>query len=767
MMRNGLLARLGTVFLCLLFVLAVGACGNDGDDGSDGSDGMDGAQGPVGPQGPPGAPANVDDGTSLESCIGCHGAGGVLPVAAIDAPGDAHQIDTDPDGPATASGYRQLVVTLTSVDVSGSQVVILFSVEDENGAPVDDVFAADGRFTIAKLLPPAEAGDPNRWQSLIEQIEDPGGVGDGPGTPAVQATAERFTTGGGSFQNLGGGDYAYASAFDPTSGSFPVAAGETMRVAIQLSAGDIPAGNGWCDFDANLAGVSPCVAMPTMTRDIVQTATCNGCHGTTTDTKLALHGGGRTDVEYCVTCHNPGSTDANSGNSVDFTNLIHKIHAGSTLANGFRIWGFRNSLHDYSDVGFTKQLDDCTVCHTGGGADEGNWSAVPTREACGSCHDDVDFDTGANHATGIVVPGNEFCSQCHPPTNFPTAVETVHHGAVRKIEADLYTGVGNGYVLNDVSFDESAGTLTIQYSVVRDGVPMDLANDPEWTAGGASRLVILIGWATSGFVNEGSGNTPGGPISLNALDIGGIATDNLDGTYTIVAALPSDAFGTAAVAMEGHPAADLDMNTMFTDRIAVRNPVVYVNVDGGRGVATARDDVVDVAKCNACHDHSGQGLSLHGNNRTGEVQVCVICHNSDATDINRRPADPTMTADGKAEEAIDFKRLIHQIHSGAELENGIVIYGFGGSEHDFSDVEFIGNRQNCETCHDPGTYSTEAARARMASTIDTGADLDDPTDDLNISQTAAVCSSCHDDAIAKDHMVGFGASFIALEADIR
>jgi OmcA/MtrC family decaheme c-type cytochrome len=764
MNREHRLVRLGIAFACLLFALALGACSNNGNDGSDGATGPTGSQGPSGDPGPAG---NADDATSLEACIGCHGAGGVLPVASIDAPDDAHYIDINPDGPATPSGYRQLDVVLDSVDVSGSSIVILFFVADENGASVDNLFAADGRFTIARLLAPAAAGDSNRWQSLMERIEDPAGVGDGPGAPEAQATAEGFTTSGGSFQNLGGGDYSYTSAFDPTSGSDPVAAGETMRVAIQISAGDIPAGNGWCDFDANLAGVSPCVAVPTMTRDIVQTVTCNGCHGTTTDTKLALHGGGRTEVEYCVTCHNPGSKDANSGNSIDLQNLVHKIHAGSTLANGFRIWGFRNALHDYSEINFTKQLDDCAVCHTGGGADKGNWSAVPTREACGSCHDDVNFDTGANHATGIVVPGNEFCGQCHPATNFPTAVETVHHGAVRKTQADLYTGPGNGFVLNDVSFDSGARTITVRYSVVRGSVPMDLENDPEWNAGSASRLGILIGWDASDYANEGSGSTPAGPISLNALDVGGIATDNLDGTYTIVAALPSGAFGTAAVVMEGHPAADLDLDTVFTDRIAVYNPVVLVNVDGGRGVVVPRADVVDVAKCNACHDHGGQGLSLHGNNRTGEIQVCVICHNPDATDVNRRPADPTMTVDGKAEESIDFKRLIHQIHSGAELEDGIVIYGFGASANDFSDVEFIGNRMNCETCHNPGTYPTEAARARMASTIDTGADRADPTDDLNISQTAAVCSSCHDDAIAKDHMVGFGASFLALEADIR
>ena len=87
--------------------------------------------------------------------------------------------------------------------------------------------------------------------------------------------------------------------------------------------------------------------------------------------------------------------------------------------------------------------------------------------------------------------------------------------------------------------------------------------------------------------------------------------------------------------------------------------------------------------------------------------------------------------------------------------------------NDFSDVDFIGNSDNCETCHLPGTYSTEAATSVLASTIDTGADLMDRSDDLNISPVAAVCSSCHDDSVARDHMLLNGASFRALDEDIR
>jgi OmcA/MtrC family decaheme c-type cytochrome len=176
--------------------------------------------------------------------------------------------------------------------------------------------------------------------------------------------------------------------------------------------------------------------------------------------------------------------------------------------------------------------------------------------------------------------------------------------------------------------------------------------------------------------------------------------------------------------------------------------------------------VVDVGQCNKCHDSAGNGVSLHGNNRTGETQVCVVCHNANNTDINRRPDDPADSLDGKVEEAIDMKTMIHKIHTGTDLDEGIVIYGFGETAHDFSHVDFIGNRQSCLTCHYQGTYSTEAAQAALPTTVTTG-DNGDPDDDLNISPTAAVCSSCHDDVVAEDHMLLNGASFIALDEDIR
>jgi len=91
--------------------------------------------------------------------------------------------------------------------------------------------------------------------------------------------------------------------------------------------------------------------------------------------------------------------------------------------------------------------------------------------------------------------------------------------------------------------------------------------------------------------------------------------------------LPPEAVGTAAVTIDGHPAVSIDG---VVNRIPVTNVVEYVGIGGA--TAVARRSVVDIEKCDDCHNE----LSLHGNNRTDNPEVCVTCHNPNATDANRR-----------------------------------------------------------------------------------------------------------------------------------
>jgi OmcA/MtrC family decaheme c-type cytochrome len=162
-----------------------------------------------------------------------------------------------------------------------------------------------------------------------------------------------------------------------------------------------------------------------------------------------------------------------------------------------------------------------------------------------------------------------------------------------------------------------------------------------------------------------------------------------------------------------------------------------------------------------------------------------MCHNPNATDTARRPVGaPTGTPDNKKEEAIDFKTLIHGVHASAQThydgsagygfrKQGLVVYGYGGSVHDFGHVRFPGILNNCTSCHTTSSYQlsglwdSPTQSGILGTTIDHGADLSDPADDLNISPTTAACTSCHDNPEKQAHMELWGlAKFMDTQATI-
>jgi OmcA/MtrC family decaheme c-type cytochrome len=194
------------------------------------------------------------------------------------------------------------------------------------------------------------------------------------------------------------------------------------------------------------------------------------------------------------------------------------------------------------------------------------------------------------------------------------------------------------------------------------------------------------------------------------------------------------------------------------------------------GTTVNRRVVVDISRCNACH----LSLSLHGNNRTDEPQVCVVCHNPAATDINRRKnnappapqtmvADPTCpqglrsTLDGQCEQTIDMKRMVHRIHASELQQPGspYVVYGFGNNPIDFAEVTYPGGAKigQCEACHIANSYYPVDPSKVAATTTSTGASISSQSDDTGITPNTAVCSGCHTGTTAAAHMTSNGGSF--------
>jgi OmcA/MtrC family decaheme c-type cytochrome len=465
--------------------------------------------------------------------------------------------------------------------------------------------------------------------------------------------------------------------------------------------------------------------------------------------------------------------------------MVHKIHFGKELPSvqagtPYQIIGYGGSVHDYSKGGFPQPINNCAKCHTSG-SESTNWYAVPSIEACGSCHDDVNFATGTGHQGGVKT--NAQCAGCHN-----SGAITLENPQLAHRWADIVTEAADwAYVINTATYDSGTGQLTVNFQVNKDvlttPVATDLATDPAWLQGSASRLFLNVGWKGSfqqleeggelveepkaDYTNPGANESaPGSAMDIAIVNNGVFQSANATETgtdvYTAVITLPAEAqaAGTGIVFMDGHPAVNITgivAPAAIWDRIPVANALDEFAINDTS--VNARRVVVanNLSSCTACHDT----LSLHGQNRQGDIRVCTTCHNSANTDIARRPASGAV--DGKDEEAIDLKYLIHRIHRGREaLAGGITVYGFGSSANVFAG-EFPPGSQlnNCTTCHATNTYKPPLAMGMEGTTIDSGSV--GHADDLNISPTAAVCSGCHDSNVAKGHMTLMGGSFSVLE----
>jgi OmcA/MtrC family decaheme c-type cytochrome len=564
---------------------------------------------------------------------------------------------------------------------------------------------------------------------------------------------------GGTTQTVNMGEYIYtfkAKAAGPNGAAFDPTV--THRIGMYGS-------RNLTEFDlgTNYASVTydfvPNGAKVTTTRDVIRTASCNKCHDA-----LAFHGGSRQGLDLCIMCHQPQTSDGGTGNTLDMKVFAHKIHMGSQLpsvqaGSPYQIVGYQNAISDWSTVVLPSDPRRCQFCHeqTTGAAQANIYATKPSSAACGACHDDVNFATGANHAGGPQASDN-LCSTCHIPQgelDFDASIMGAH---VVPDESSTLTGVN--FILTKVTNGAAGKAPTVAFTVKDNkgnGIPL---------AQFGSLSLTMAGPTTDfGYTSFGSDttSTPGYVTE----SIAKAATCSADGTcqYTFTHAVPAGSTGTFAIGIEGRIAVTLLPGTVQAQSVnmAGKNQVIYFSVDGSP--VQSRRQVVALANCNGCHSK----LEMHGNLRNN-VEYCVLCHNPSNSDFTMRPSALVASDKTAPAQAINFALMVHKVHTGAQMWTNFGtdyrIVGYGGTGYSFgkafatvpasipnTGVRFpvmgptgaVADTAKCDKCH--------VNNSELNFPIGLN-NVTDPQGKLNPAPaTTSACTACHQNTSALAHAV--------------
>jgi len=571
-----------------------------------------------------------------------------------------------------------LVIGVVSSKIaSDGTISVDYKLADPTGAPLDrSGVTTPGPISLSFLAAYISKGQEQYTSYIVRTATAPSGA------KATQAAADS----GGTTQTVATGEYVYTFSTKAPAG-FDASATHRIGIYGSRNLTQWSLGTNYADatYDFVPAGGTP------VPRDVVRTADCNQCHGlpngltsSTGSAGLAAHGGSRRSVQLCIICHQPQTSDPDTGNSLDMKVFIHKIHMGSSLPSvqagtPYQIIGFQNSVNDWSTVVYPADVRRCQTCHNPkNGASQTNvWLMKPTRAACGSCHDNVNFASGANHAGGPQIDDNQ-CANCHIPQGeleFDASILGAH---TIPDESTMIPGLN--FTLVSVVNGGAGQKPTVTFTV-RDnsgnGIPISA-----FKTGSGSLSLTMAGPTTDyGYTSFGSDVTTPGYVTESAVNSTSCGSD---GTcmYTFTHAIPANASGTYAIGIEGRLTATLLPGTVtqMTVNYGGKNQVIYFSVDSS--AVAARRSVVGLSNCNTCHAF----LELHGSLRNN-TEYCVLCHNPGNTDARTRVMADDPADQAAPPQAINFALMVHKIHTGLNLKKNFgqdyVVVGFGGSHHSF------------------------------------------------------------------------------------
>lgn len=636
-----------------------------------------------------------------------------LSITGCDGGGGGGSSDSGFSGIATFTNPN-LNVEILSINIgSDRRPAVTFIAVDDNDFMIPLNAFNDARFILA-VLERTSVGAAFQYRSYSTQIETaPGDI------EATQASydsarqADIIVNDNGTFTYKF--DTVLPAGYDPSA---------THQLGGQLR---YVSGTDGKTYRANIAFTFRPDGLPvTRTREIVTTQSCNQCH-----TRLSVHGDMRREVQLCILCHSSQTIDAETGNNLQFAEMIHKIHRGADLpsfaidAEPYQISGFGNSIHDYSTVHYPQDVRNCSSCHED--ASQGSFhETAPTLEGCMSCHDRTWFGaidetpTSFTNHLGGEHADNSLCALCHSPEgNGVSLVSTAHVLPTESSDAPgldlVVTSVNTFAGISDTG-------VTVTFSAENgDGSPVT-------SLAALNSVAATIAYPATDYetyVREGIAPTTSGILVNNGRG---------SYSYTFAAELPTGSTDTFAVAMEGRRNFTFRGQTLRQGTAG--NGLLFFTLDASPPLE--RRAVINDAKCSTCH----QEIRMHGESRTG-IEYCIMCHNPNTTDEGRRPLAQMPPV------SVNFKDMIHKIHSGEDLTQDYTVYGFGGVAHDFNEVRFPGLRQDCSICHEEDTMNIPLPDEALSTIVTQSNVLLS-----EILPTRAACTSCHDTTSANSHALG-------------
>lgn len=665
--------------------------------------------------------------------------------------------------------------SITSVAVN-SPPVIAFKLQDSAGNPVLPARLTQVRAALAKYMPGAPNLGPDQWVpfgvatattpdptkfSYSNENRSCGQTGDGWAFANVKYDAATAT-------------YTYYFCTDVTTHPDWDAAAK-YRLGLEINFNDPVTGkvgttNPIVDFTV-VSGVGRPIedsaGKDQLVRNMVDRASCNTCHNDLGQ-QGKFHGtpGRRIDPDYCVLCHNDSQYDPVTAESLDMKLMVHKFHMGSRLLTSYAPSGV-----DATKMHFPQDQRNCTKCHTDvpiegnpvATAQGGNWKTFPSRRACGSCHDGIDFSkpfgdgngqtldptlpwANSGHVGGVQEDDSK-CADCHTSTQ----ISGVNHIPITSVVSS--TGVISHYASNDGRLPSGAHTVDYEISsvsingsrnpvmvfrILQNGQRKDLRTasgltdtqiwDNFW---GGPNAYFAYAVPQDGVTTPADFNTY---FSANILNIwrgsdpGTLTGPDASGYYTVTVTsrtIPAD-----AVMLTGA----LGYSAMFQTNVAgferTCPPTVgATNCSNGLNVTaedksrtatgfTARRLTAEADRCNNCHQKLGlfAETTFHSGQRN-DPKMCAMCHNPNRTSSGWS-ADSTAfvhAIHGSSKRSVNYNwhATVYDANGVAQSSSTLLSAIPGYTVDTFGEIGFPGNLNNCLNCHAEGGYNFEGGLAQV------------------------------------------------------